>query len=232
MKWLVRLSARIRSQVPRSSSVSGGPSHHPPNDATTPSIAPSRSVIWSLTVAAPSSRDMSPTKPCRRGESSHRHTRSTRSRDRDVMATVAPRRSRPDATLSPATPAPPATTNSFPFSDMPQGWHSPLVPRAAGCGAPYRKAEPPVPTPRPVRAFGRRMRHDARVTPETSSSPAAPVGRVLGTADATPLQFWTAVDPGSYLQLDDVVVTERRLPDGRRVSIAGVVTAVRARHEG
>src|SRR5690606_21580511 len=76
------------------------------------------------------------------------------------------------------------------------------------------------------------MRHDARVTPETSSSPAAPVGRVLGTADATPLQFWTAVDPGSYLQLDDVVVTERRLPDGRRVSIAGVVTAVRARHEG
>src|SRR5690606_21035048 len=187
---------------------------------------------WSLTVAAPSSRDMSPTKPCRRGESSHRHTRSTRSRDRDVMATVAPRRSRPDATLSPATPAPPATTNSFPFSDMPQGWHSPLVPRAAGCGAPYRKAEPPVPTPRAVRAFGRRMRHDARVTPETSSSPAAPVGRVLGTADATPLQFWTAVDPGSYLQLDDVVVTERRLPDGRRVSIAGVVTAVRARHEG
>ncbi len=76
------------------------------------------------------------------------------------------------------------------------------------------------------------MRHDARVTPESSTSPPAPVGRVLGTADATPLQFWTAVDPGSYLQLDDVVVTERRLPDGRRVSIAGVVTAVRARHEG
>ena len=36
-----------------------------------------------------------------------------------------------------------------------------------------------------------------------------PVGRVLGTADATPLQFWTAVAPGSYLQLDDVVVTQR-----------------------
>ena len=33
------------------------------------------------------------------------------------------------------------------------------------------------------------------------------VGRVLGTSDATPLQFWTAVAPGSYLQLDDVVVT-------------------------
>jgi DNA helicase HerA-like ATPase len=58
------------------------------------------------------------------------------------------------------------------------------------------------------------------------------VGRVLGTADATPLQFWVAVAPGAYLQLDDVVVTERELPDQSGVSIAGVVTAVRARHEG
>ena len=59
-----------------------------------------------------------------------------------------------------------------------------------------------------------------------------PVGRVLGTADATPLQFWVAVAPGQYLQLDDVVVTQRDLPDGPPVTIAGVVTAVRARHEG
>src|SRR3954465_6110925 len=59
-----------------------------------------------------------------------------------------------------------------------------------------------------------------------------PVGRVLGTADATPLQFWTAVAPGSYLQLDDVVVTRRELPDREPVTIAGVVTQVRARHEG
>ncbi|MGN9914340.1 ATP-binding protein [Phytohabitans sp. LJ34] len=58
------------------------------------------------------------------------------------------------------------------------------------------------------------------------------VGRVLGTADATPLQFWTAVAPGSYLQLDDVVVTTRELPDREPVTIAGVVTQVRARHEG
>jgi DNA helicase HerA-like ATPase len=63
---------------------------------------------------------------------------------------------------------------------------------------------------------------------------------VLGTADATPLQFWVAVSPGAYLQLDDVVVTQRELPDqggpalprGGAVTIAGVVTAVRARHEG
>jgi len=58
------------------------------------------------------------------------------------------------------------------------------------------------------------------------------VGRVLGTSDATPLQFWTAVAPGSYLQLDDVVVTTRELPDRPPVTIAGVVTQVRARHEG
>src|SRR4029434_10006151 len=60
----------------------------------------------------------------------------------------------------------------------------------------------------------------------------SPVGRVLGTADATPLQFWTAVTPGGYLQLDDVVVTRRELPGREPVTISGVVTQVRARHEG
>src|SRR6266568_60703 len=62
--------------------------------------------------------------------------------------------------------------------------------------------------------------------------PGPPVGRVLGTADATPLSFWVAVEQGAYLQLDDVVVTRRELPDREPVTIAGVVTAVRARHEG
>ena len=58
------------------------------------------------------------------------------------------------------------------------------------------------------------------------------VGRVIGTEDSTPLQFWVAVEEGAYLQLDDVVALERALPDGRRVRIFGVVTQVRARHEG
>src|SRR5215475_13233150 len=58
------------------------------------------------------------------------------------------------------------------------------------------------------------------------------VGRVLGTLDATPLQFWVALQPDAFLQLDDVVVTNRELPGGDRVTIAGVVTQVRARHEG
>ncbi|BCB82552.1 ATPase [Phytohabitans flavus] len=72
------------------------------------------------------------------------------------------------------------------------------------------------------------MVHDEAVVDETGEA----VGRVLGTADATPLQFWTAVAPGSYLQLDDVVVTKRELPGREPVTIAGVVTQVRARHEG
>jgi DNA helicase HerA-like ATPase len=70
--------------------------------------------------------------------------------------------------------------------------------------------------------------HDEAVADEIGAA----VGRVLGTSDATPLQFWTAVAPGSYLQLDDVVVTTRELPDREPVTIAGVVTQVRARHEG
>jgi DNA helicase HerA-like ATPase len=60
-----------------------------------------------------------------------------------------------------------------------------------------------------------------------------PVGQVLGTEDATPLEFWVALAPGQYLQLDDVVVCERDVP-GReeRVRLSGVVGEVRARHEG
>jgi DNA helicase HerA-like ATPase len=59
------------------------------------------------------------------------------------------------------------------------------------------------------------------------------VGRVLGTEDATPLTFWVALAEDQYLQLDDVVVCERVVP-GRvePVRLSGVVTQVRARHEG
>ena len=59
-----------------------------------------------------------------------------------------------------------------------------------------------------------------------------PVGRVAGTEDSTPLQFSVALDEGAYLQLDDVVVTERAVPGRGLVATAGVVTEVRARHEG
>ena len=55
---------------------------------------------------------------------------------------------------------------------------------------------------------------------------------MLGTEDATPLEFWVAVADGSILQLDDVVALERVLPGGDMVRIYGVVAQVRARHEG
>lgn len=58
------------------------------------------------------------------------------------------------------------------------------------------------------------------------------VGRVIGTDDATPLEFWVALAPDCFLQLDDVVATERQLPGRDPVRIYGVVSQVRARHEG
>ncbi len=58
------------------------------------------------------------------------------------------------------------------------------------------------------------------------------VGRVLGTEDATPLMFSVALNQDAYLQLDDVVVTVRAVPGVGPVMTAGVVTQVRARHEG
>jgi len=61
---------------------------------------------------------------------------------------------------------------------------------------------------------------------------AAVVGRVIGTDDATPLEFWVALAPGAMLQLDDVVALERTLPGREPVRIYGVVTQMRARHEG
>ncbi|HEX4660290.1 MAG TPA: ATP-binding protein [Streptosporangiaceae bacterium] len=59
-----------------------------------------------------------------------------------------------------------------------------------------------------------------------------PVGLVVGTVPATPLQFSVGLAPGQYLQLDDVVVTRRELPGQPPVQISGVVTNVEAVHEG
>ena len=67
---------------------------------------------------------------------------------------------------------------------------------------------------------------------EKSAASGPPVGRVVGTEDSTPLQFSVALDQDAYLQLDDVVVTVRPVPGREPVATAGVVTEVRARHEG
>jgi hypothetical protein len=70
------------------------------------------------------------------------------------------------------------------------------------------------------------------VTAPDKRSASDDVGRVLGTEDATPLEFWVGIGKDRYLQLDDVVALERTLPDGRELRISGVVGQVRARHEG
>lgn len=55
---------------------------------------------------------------------------------------------------------------------------------------------------------------------------------MLGTEEATPLQFWFWVDPDSSVQLDDLVVLETEKPDGKIVKYFGVVDQVRKIHEG
>ncbi len=58
------------------------------------------------------------------------------------------------------------------------------------------------------------------------------MGRVVGTEDSTPLHFWVALSPDHYLQLDDVVICERPLPDDESVTLSGIVTQVVGRQEG
>lgn len=58
------------------------------------------------------------------------------------------------------------------------------------------------------------------------------VGLVVGTEDATPLVFHVAIRSDAYLQLDDVVATTREVPGRGDVLTSGIVTDVRARHEG
>ncbi len=66
------------------------------------------------------------------------------------------------------------------------------------------------------------------------SAAETPLGRVLGTEDATPVAFWFLVGTGRKVRLDDVVTV--RTPDptdhGREVAFYGVVDQVRRRHEG
>jgi uncharacterized protein len=59
-----------------------------------------------------------------------------------------------------------------------------------------------------------------------------PIGRILGTESATPLDWWVAIEPDQFLQLDDVVLVETSVPGAEDVRISGVVDQVRAQHEG
>lgn len=60
-------------------------------------------------------------------------------------------------------------------------------------------------------------------------------GHVVGTDDATPLEFWVSVtdDQPHHLRLDDVVALTRKLPhEPDPVRMYGIVTQMRARHDG
>ncbi len=68
---------------------------------------------------------------------------------------------------------------------------------------------------------------------DEGAEPSIEVGRVLGTEDSTPLEFWVALAPGEVVQLDEVLVCDRTVPGlPAPVSLSGVVSQVRARHEG
>ena len=58
------------------------------------------------------------------------------------------------------------------------------------------------------------------------------VGRVIGTENAEPLEFWVGVPEEQYLQLDDVVVVRTQVPGEGQVTLYGLVDQVRARYEG
>jgi uncharacterized protein len=60
-----------------------------------------------------------------------------------------------------------------------------------------------------------------------------PIGYILGTQEATPLEFWVAVLPGQVVRLDDVVQVQTHRPDGGGiVNFYGIVDYVRTLHEG
>ncbi len=58
------------------------------------------------------------------------------------------------------------------------------------------------------------------------------VGRVIGTEDAFPLDFWVGVGEGSYLQLDDIVAVDAEVPGRGDITLYGVVDIVRSKYEG
>src|SRR3954453_17571089 len=59
-----------------------------------------------------------------------------------------------------------------------------------------------------------------------------PVGRILGTEDSTPLEFWVGLQEDAYLQLDDVVLVETEVPGVGQLRISGVGDMGRPHHEG
>jgi DNA helicase HerA-like ATPase len=68
--------------------------------------------------------------------------------------------------------------------------------------------------------------------PQPGAALSEDVGVVLGSMDATPLDFWIGVGEGQRVQLDDLVVVETAAPGDLIVRFYGVVDIVRKRYEG
>ena len=57
------------------------------------------------------------------------------------------------------------------------------------------------------------------------------MGKVIGTQDATPLEFWVLLDRSEQVQVDEAVVVETTAPIGP-VKLFGIVDVIRARYQG
>jgi uncharacterized protein len=57
------------------------------------------------------------------------------------------------------------------------------------------------------------------------------MGRVIGTQDATPLEFWVWLDSDEQVQVDEAIVVETESPVGP-LKLFGIVDIIRARHQG
>src|SRR5262245_20092941 len=57
------------------------------------------------------------------------------------------------------------------------------------------------------------------------------MGRIIGTQDATPLEFWVLLDRGEQVQVDEGIVVETNAPIGP-LKLFGIVDVIRAKHQG
>ena len=57
------------------------------------------------------------------------------------------------------------------------------------------------------------------------------MGRVIGTQDATPLEFWVLLEREEQVQVDEAVVVETNSPIGP-LKLFGIVDIIRTRHQG
>ena len=58
------------------------------------------------------------------------------------------------------------------------------------------------------------------------------MGKVIGTQDATPLEFWMLLEEGEQVQMDEAVVVDTTTPDGEKLQLFGIIDIIRAKHQG